>query len=139
MTMGSCHQLRRPAGELDQALALRSHRQDPVPELQCEPKPCLRSQEVAAAFLERVRSRPSLAAGVELRGDPAGLLPRCGQGRQRSPIGRRNIGLVLAVKVVARPGGGGMAHIAAYGSRHTELICTTNTDTAECFLAHSGQ
>ena len=42
--------------------------------------------------------------------------------------------LVLSIRVVDSMDEA-LEHIARYSSRHTEVICTTNTETAERFLA----
>ena len=73
------------------------------------------------------------AAGVELRGDAAsqalGVSNAAGEADWRTEYSD----LVLAVRVVDSLEEA-LEHIARYGSRHTDAICTTNPATAERFL-----
>jgi glutamate-5-semialdehyde dehydrogenase len=88
----------------------------------------------AGRFLPAAARRLS-AAGVELRGCPEarGILPGIAPATEEDwPA--EYLDLVLAVKVVA-----GMdeaiAHIAAYGSNHTEAIVTRDYDRARRFVS----
>ena len=90
-------------------------------------------RQVAAAFL--AAAIPALeAAGVELRGDPEACALGVRNAAQEDDWSTEYSDLILAVKVVADLEEA-LAHIARHGSRHTEAICTTNTATAERFLA----
>jgi glutamate-5-semialdehyde dehydrogenase len=89
-------------------------------------------RDVAPAFL--AMAIPALeAAGVELRGDAAsqqfGVAKSAGDDDWQTEYSD----LILAVKVVADQQEA-LAHIARYGSRHTDAICTSNDTTAEQFL-----
>jgi glutamate-5-semialdehyde dehydrogenase len=80
---------------------------------------------------------PLLAAalpGVELRCDERSLaLVPSGVPAVPEDFGREFLDLILAVKVVdGLPGA--LQHIARYGSRHTESICTRDASIAEQFL-----
>ena len=90
-------------------------------------------QDEAAAFLTAVGPR-LMAAGVELRGcaRTLALLP------DATPAGEEDwpaeyLDLILAVKVVDDMDAA-LAHIAAFGSGHTEAIVTSNYERARRFL-----
>jgi glutamate-5-semialdehyde dehydrogenase len=87
---------------------------------------------VAPAFL--AAAIPALtAAGVELRGDPeACALGVAGQAND-ADWRTEYSDLILAVKLVDSLEEA-LAHIARFGSRHTDAICTTSDATAERFL-----
>lgn len=87
---------------------------------------------IAADFLP-----PAVAAfataGVELRGDPGACALGVPLPADEDDWGTEYSDLVLAVKLVDDLEAA-LAHIARYGSRHTEAICTANPATAEQFL-----
>jgi glutamate-5-semialdehyde dehydrogenase len=89
-------------------------------------------RSVAPAFLEA--ALPAFAdAGVELRGDAAAQALGIGLAASEDDWRSEYSDLVLAVRIV----GGldeALAHIARYGSRHTDAICTRNATTAEAFM-----
>lgn len=90
-------------------------------------------RRVAAEFL--TAAIPVLeAAGVELRGDPQACALGVARAAGDADWSEEYSDLILAVKVVEGLEEA-LAHIARYGSRHTEAICTTNQATAERFLA----
>jgi glutamate-5-semialdehyde dehydrogenase len=74
------------------------------------------------------------AAGVELRGDGAARGLGVTQAASEADWSTEYSGLTLAVKVVANLEEA-LAHIARYGSRHTDAICTTDPAAADRFLA----
>ena len=90
-------------------------------------------RDIAPAFLGE--AVPAFAAaGVELRGDPAA----CALGVP-NPAGEKDwrteySDLILSVKVVDDLEAA-LAHIARYGSRHTDAICTAEAAAADRFLA----
>jgi glutamate-5-semialdehyde dehydrogenase len=90
-------------------------------------------QAIAPTFLPAAVAAFS-AAGVDLRGDAAaralGVPHAAGEDDWRTEYSD----LILAVKVVASLDEA-LDHIAAYGSRHTDAICTTDPAAAERFLA----
>ena len=89
-------------------------------------------RESAAAFLQQ--GLPALtAAGVELRGDAASQALGVAQAAREDDWSTEYSDLVLAVRVVDSLEQA-LEHIARYGSRHTDAICTTNASTAETFL-----
>jgi glutamate-5-semialdehyde dehydrogenase len=73
------------------------------------------------------------AAGVELRGDPGACALGVPLPANEDDWGTEYSDLVLAVKLVDDLEAA-LAHIARYGSRHTEAICSANPATAEQFL-----
>ena len=89
-------------------------------------------RDAAAAFLEQGLSAFA-AAGVELRGDAASQALGVPKPATEDDWSAEYSDLVLAVRVVDSLEQA-LAHIARYGSRHTDAICTTNASTAETFL-----
>lgn len=90
-------------------------------------------QGVAEAFLPRL-GEAMAAHGVELRACPRALplLPQAVPAPEEE-WDREYLDLVLRVKVVAGLEEA-LAHIARYGSRHTEAICTEDPKAAWRFL-----
>ncbi|MCP9830762.1 glutamate-5-semialdehyde dehydrogenase [Synechococcus sp. HJ21-Hayes] len=89
-------------------------------------------RDVAPAFL--AMAIPALeAAGVELRGDATSQQLGVAKPASDDDWQTEYSDLILAVKMVADQQEA-LAHIARYGSRHTDAICTTNDTTAEQFL-----
>ena len=89
-------------------------------------------QAVAADFL--AAAIPAMeAAGVELRGDQRACALGVGAVASDDDWSAEYSDLILAVKVVDGLEAA-LAHIARYGSRHTDAICTSNDLTADRFL-----
>ena len=89
-------------------------------------------RQVAPAFL--AAALPAFAAaGVELRGDDASQALGVSVPATEADWRSEYSDLVLAVRVVDSLDQA-LEHIARYGSRHTDAICTTNATTAETFL-----
>ncbi|AFV77035.1 glutamate-5-semialdehyde dehydrogenase [Thermus oshimai] len=90
-------------------------------------------ERVAPLFLPRLEEAMA-AHGVELRACPRALplLPRAVPASAEE-WDREYLDLILRVKVVAGLEEA-LAHIARYGSRHTEAICTEDPKTAWRFL-----
>ncbi|MEO1001552.1 MAG: glutamate-5-semialdehyde dehydrogenase [Cyanobacteria bacterium J06638_7] len=74
------------------------------------------------------------AAGVELRGDPAACALGVPRPASEQDWRTEYSDLILAVKVVPDLTAA-LEHIATYGSRHTDAICTTDPLAADRFLA----
>jgi glutamate-5-semialdehyde dehydrogenase len=89
--------------------------------------------EIAEAFLPTMAERFSMA-GVELRGceRTRALLPSISSATE-DDYHAEFLDLILAVKVVDDLDGA-MAHIATYGSDHTESIVSENYTTVQRFL-----
>ncbi|MFM8525937.1 MAG: glutamate-5-semialdehyde dehydrogenase [Cyanobacteriota bacterium] len=91
-------------------------------------------EAVAAEFL--AAAIPALeAAGVLLRGDPRACALGVGAAADEDDWSSEYSDLILAVKVVDGLEEA-LAHIARFGSRHTDAICTSNDVTAERFLSN---
>ena len=89
--------------------------------------------QAAPALLPRLGAALG-KAGVELRCDARALpLVPGGMPAAADDFGREFLDLKLAVAVVDGIDGA-LGHIARYGSRHTEAICTRDPDLAERFL-----
>jgi glutamate-5-semialdehyde dehydrogenase len=90
-------------------------------------------RSAAAEFLPEL-GRAMAEAGVELRGCPETrkLIPWATEATE-ADWPAEYLDLILAVRVVADLEEA-LAHIARYGSRHTEAICTTDYGRAQRFL-----
>ncbi len=89
-------------------------------------------REIAPAFLPAAIAA-FRAAGVELRGDPEACALGVASAASEADWSTEYSDLILAVKVVGSLEEA-LAHIARYGSRHTDALCSTNPDTGERFL-----
>ena len=90
-------------------------------------------RDVAASFVPQA-VKAFHAAGVELRGDAEAMALGVSHAATGDDWSTEYSDLVLAVKVVADLDEA-LAHIARYGSRHTDAICTTDPAAADRFLA----
>jgi glutamate-5-semialdehyde dehydrogenase len=90
-------------------------------------------REVAPAFLA-IAIPALLEAGVELRGDAEAQSHGVQAKAQEADWSTEYLDLILAIKVVSNLDEA-IAHIQAYGSRHTDGICTSDSNAAETFLA----
>lgn len=133
---GVCHVYVHEAGELAMAEAIVVNAKASRPGV-CNAAECLLvDAAVAPRFLPSV-GRALVARGVELRGCPqtvallsAAEVPV----RAAAPddFGREFLELILAVRVVSGLDEA-LAHIARYGSEHTEAIVTGSRDAARRF------
>ncbi|HEX4383929.1 MAG TPA: glutamate-5-semialdehyde dehydrogenase [Myxococcales bacterium] len=128
---GVCHLYVAADADLDLAARLTANAKMSRPGV-CNALECLLVDSAVAAEALPVISKA--LKGVELRCDEASL-PFVPGGVPAAPedFGREFLDLVLAVKVVDGVAGA-LAHIARYGSRHTESICTRDASMAEQFL-----
>jgi len=90
-------------------------------------------RDVAATFVPKFVAAFT-AAGVELRGDPEAIELGVSHAATDEDWRTEYSDLILSVKVVSDLVAA-MEHIARYGSRHTDAICTTDPAAAERFLA----
>ena len=131
---GVCHAFIDESADLIQALDIVYNGKVQRPGV-CNALECLLVHEaVAGAFLPMVAEKLS-AAGVSFRADEASL-PLLGPSASAAApddFGREFHDLILAVRVVHNMDEA-LAHIAAFGSNHTEVICTTNHLNAMRFL-----
>ena len=128
---GVCHLYVAADADLDLAARLTANAKMSRPGV-CNALECLLVDSAVAA-----QALPVIAAaleGVELRCDELSL-PLVPGGVPAAPedFGREFLDLVLAIKVVDGVNGA-LAHIARYGSRHTESICARDASMAEQFL-----
>jgi glutamate-5-semialdehyde dehydrogenase len=130
---GICHLYVDGQVDLDQAVAVAVDSKAQYPAACNAIETLLLHQDVAPAFL--AAALPAFAkAGVELRGDGAAMALGVSQAARDDDWATEYLDLVLSIRVVGSMEEA-LDHIARYGSRHTEVICTTNSDTAERFLA----
>ncbi|HYV68072.1 MAG TPA: glutamate-5-semialdehyde dehydrogenase [Myxococcales bacterium] len=130
---GVCHLYVAADADLAQAESIAVNAKAQRPGV-CNALECLLVDAgIAAQALPRL-GRALQAAGVELRADPRAL-PWLPGARPAVPddFGREFLDLKLAVAVVDGVEGA-LGHIARYGSRHTEAICTRDQRLAERFV-----
>jgi glutamate-5-semialdehyde dehydrogenase len=89
--------------------------------------------ERAATFLPRLVAAMA-QAGVELRGDATAQVHGVPNPAQEADWSTEYSDLILSVRVVPDLEAA-LAHIARYGSRHTDAICSSDPEVAERFLA----
>ena len=97
---------------------------------------------IETLLLHRDSARAFLAAalpvfadkGVELRGDAAACALGVARAASEDDWGAEYADRILAVKLVADMDEA-LAHIRRYGSRHTDVICSSDTAAGERFLA----
>jgi glutamate-5-semialdehyde dehydrogenase len=90
-------------------------------------------QAIAAEFVPMVVAAFS-AAGVELRGDGAAIGLGVSHAATEDDWSSEYSDLILAIKVVPDLEAA-LEHIRAFGSRHTDAICTADGASADRFLA----
>ena len=131
---GVCHAFVDADADLDKALDIVFNGKVQRPGV-CNALECLLvHKDCAAAFLPRVGRRLG-EAGVEFRACPASLPLLGPTAKAQSPddLGQEFHALILAVRVVDDMDAA-LAHIARYGSNHTEIICTNDHEHAMRFL-----
>lgn len=131
---GVCHLYVDAGAQLDQALEIVFNGKVQRPGV-CNALECLLvHRDEAAAFLPVVAARLG-TAGVEFRACPVSLplLGKTAVPQQSGDLGHEFHDLILAVRVVDSLDAA-LDHIAAYGSQHTEVICTNNHEHAMRFV-----
>jgi glutamate-5-semialdehyde dehydrogenase len=129
---GVCHLYVDGGADLAMAVALAVNGKLSRPGV-CNALECLLVDASDAARLLPPIARALLDGGCELRGDDASreLVPEIERAAE-DDYGQEFLAKVMAVKVV--PGiEGAIAHIARYGSEHTEAICTNDAGRAARF------
>ncbi|MEB3255179.1 MAG: glutamate-5-semialdehyde dehydrogenase [Synechococcaceae cyanobacterium] len=130
---GVCHLYIDRGADLVQAVRLAVDSKCQYPAACNAIETLLVHQAVAPAFL--AAAIPALeAAGVELRGDAQARALGVPGHADDDDWRREYSDLILSVRVVADEEEA-LAHIARYGSRHTEAICTEDAEAAARFLA----
>ena len=132
--VGVCHAFIDESADLAQAVEIVYNGKVQRPGV-CNALECLLVHErVADDFLPMVAERLG-AAGVEFRADGRSLPLLGSTAVEQKPgdLGHEFHDLILAVRVV-KDMDEALDHIAAYGSNHTEIICTRNHLNAMRFL-----
>ncbi|MFO0601341.1 MAG: glutamate-5-semialdehyde dehydrogenase [Myxococcaceae bacterium] len=130
---GVCHVYVERTADLEQAERIIVNAKASRPGV-CNAAECLLVDEaVAAQFLPRA-AKALVEKGVELRGDARtlALVGASAIPAKEDDWGREFLELKLAVKVVSGFDEA-LAHIARYGSEHTEAIVTKNAELAKRF------
>jgi hypothetical protein len=130
---GICHAYVDRAVDGEQALAIVLDSKTQYPAACNALETLLVNRAVAPSFLPMAIAALE-AAGVELRGDEESRSYGIRGEATEEDWSTEYLDMILAVRVVVDLEEA-MAHIGRYGSRHTELICTTDAATAETFLA----
>jgi glutamate-5-semialdehyde dehydrogenase len=130
---GICHLYVDAAADPEQALRLAIDSKTQYPAACNAIETLLVHRAIAPAFL--AKAVPAFAvAGVELRGDPAALALGVAAAAGEADWSTEYSDLILSVKVVEDLEAA-LAHIARYGSRHTDAIATADPAAADRFLA----
>ncbi|MGB5135510.1 MAG: glutamate-5-semialdehyde dehydrogenase [Prochlorococcaceae cyanobacterium] len=130
---GICHLYVDRAADGDQALRVAIDAKTQYPAACNAIETLLVHQAIAPSFLPAAVAAFA-AAGVELRGDAAARALGVPHAAVEDDWGTEYSDLILAVKLVASLDEA-LDHIARYGSRHTDAICTTDPAAADRFLA----
>jgi glutamate-5-semialdehyde dehydrogenase len=130
---GVCHLYVAADADLDQAERIVVNAKAQRPGV-CNALECLLVDSSIAGVALPQLGRSLREAGVQLRAD-ARALPHLPGASPAGPddFGREFLDLVLAVAVVDGVEGA-LGHIARYGSRHTEAICTRDPNLADRFV-----
>ena len=129
---GICHLYVDAAADGQQALRLALDSKTQYPAACNAIETLLVHQGIAPSFVPAAIAMFT-AAGVELRGDEAACSLGVPLAASEADWGTEYADLILNIKVVADLDAA-LAHIARYGSRHTDAICTDDETAAERFL-----
>ena len=129
---GNCHVYVDKAADFEMAAAIVLNAKVQRPSVCNSAESLLVHREIAEIFLPLIGAK-LVAAGVEIRGDAAAcaLLPGIAEATEEDWLTEYNA-LILAVKIVDSLEDA-IAHIAAYGTRHSEAIITENYAAAQAF------
>lgn len=130
---GICHLYVDRQVDQDQALRVALDAKTQYPAACNAIETLLVHRDVAGSFVPEAVAAFA-AAGVELRGDAGAMALGVSQAASDDDWSTEYSDLILAVKVVADLDEA-LAHIARFGSRHTDAICTTDPAAADRFLA----
>jgi glutamate-5-semialdehyde dehydrogenase len=127
---GVCHLYLDAGADVDMAIRLAINGKLQRPGV-CNALECLLVDAADAARLLPPVARALLEGGCELRGceRTRALVPEA-RPAAADDWGREFLDRILAVRVVDGVGGA-LEHVERYGSRHTEVICTTDERHAE--------
>ena len=131
--LGVCHLFLDQGCDVDMARALALDGKVRRPGV-CNALECLLVHADDAARLLPPVARALIAEGVELRGDARAceLVPEA-KAATDADWGKEYLAKILAVRVVSDLDGA-LAHVARYGSNHSEAICTDSFSHAERWL-----
>lgn len=131
---GNCHVYVDAAADLDMAERIIVNAKCQRPGVCNAAETLLVHEDAADAFLPRV-GQSLMAKGVELRGCPETLrrIPAAKPATD-ADYAAEFLDLILAVKVVSTLDAA-VAHIARYGSKHTDAIVTRDVSAARRFVA----
>jgi glutamate-5-semialdehyde dehydrogenase len=130
---GLCHLYVDAAAEVEQAVRLGVDSKAQYPAACNAIETLLVDGAFAPAFLPRAVVAFE-QAGVDLRGDAAAMALGVSHAASDDDWSTEYSDLILSVKVVPDLDAA-LEHIARYGSRHTDAICTTDPAAADRFLA----
>lgn len=130
---GICHLFVDRAADLDLALRVALDSKTQYPAACNAIETLLVDAAIAPVFLPQAVATFA-KAGVELRGDAAAMALGVGSAASDDDWSTEYSDLILSVKVVPDLEVA-LEHIARYGSRHTDAICTTDPAAADRFLA----
>jgi glutamate-5-semialdehyde dehydrogenase len=130
---GVCHLYVDAAADLEQAVRLAVDSKSQYPAACNAIETLLVHRAIAPRFLPAAIAALT-AAGVELRGDEGARALGVNGVATDADWDTEYSDLILSVKLVDDLDGA-LAHIARYGSRHTDAICTQDRAAAERFLA----
>jgi glutamate-5-semialdehyde dehydrogenase len=130
---GICHLYVDAAADCDQALRVALDAKTQYPAACNAIETLLVHEAIAPQFLPRA-VQAFAAAAVELRGDAAAMALGVSHAASDDDWRTEYSDLILAVRLVPSLDAA-LEHIATYGSRHTDAICTTDAEAAERFLA----
>lgn len=129
---GICHLYVDGAADGQQALRLALDSKTQYPAACNAIETLLVHQSIAPRFVPEAIAMFT-AAGVELRGDEAACSLGVPLAASEEDWGTEYSDLILSIRVVDDLDAA-LAHIARYGSRHTDAICTDDDSVAERFL-----
>ena len=130
---GICHTYIDRAADRDMAVSIAVNAKMRRTSI-CGATECLLVDKAARADYMPALVKALLDAGCEVRGDEAAVAAD-GRVKRAAPddYGREFLDEIIAVKTVDGVDGA-IAHIARYGSQHTDCIVTSDSATAERFL-----
>ena len=133
---GICHVYVDKAADLEMALDIVDNAKMSRPSVCNACEVCLVHQDVAAAFLPRLKARlcENRAVTAELRLDDRAAAIIDGTAAGDADFDTEFLDYILAVRVVDDVEAA-IAHIAAHSTHHSEAIVTADTDTADRFTA----
>ena len=137
---GVCHVYVDEAADIDMALNIVENAKVSRPSACNAAETCLVHEGIAAAFLPKLRARliekrrDEGAVPVELLTDETARQSIGGTPATDADFAREHLAYVMGVKVV-KDVEAALAHIARFGTGHSECIVTENKETAALFVS----